>query len=45
MVCRVLGKDRSGKAVFDESCSEFTCKNEACTCLNSQTKVIEYFSA
>lgn len=45
MVCRVLGKDRSGKAVFDESCLEFVCKNEACTCFNPKTNVIEYFSA
>lgn len=32
MVCRVIGKDQKGNPIFDNSCIDFICKRDSCSC-------------
>ena len=42
MVCRVIGKDRNGSPIFDNSCTDFICKLDTCACSAPSTKKVDF---
>lgn len=45
MICRILGKDKTGNPIFDDSCLDFICKLDVCSCSTPKAKVNYTFNA
>ncbi len=43
MVCRVIGKEKTGKPIFEDKCLDFICKGDICSCSNASPKILDIF--
>lgn len=43
MVCRILGRDKAGKPIFDNATLDFICKADTCSCSAPPLKVENTF--